>query len=58
MKSGSKQDKDSNEKQNGRREAIRKGGFYLLSASTLMILLESQAKAQTSPASPPVGDFD
>jgi len=38
-----------------RREAIKKTGLYALSTSTLLILMETQARAQTSPASPPGG---
>jgi hypothetical protein len=36
-----------------RREAIKRAGYYVLSTATLMVLMNSQAKAQTSPAPPP-----
>lgn len=36
------------EKLINRREALNKAGVYALSAATMMILMKSQAKAQTS----------
>jgi len=40
---------ESNEKQMGRREVLNKVGLYALSAATMMVLMKSPAKAQTSP---------
>jgi len=38
-----------------RKDAIKKTGFSVLSAATLMVLLKSPAQAATSPAPPPPG---
>jgi len=35
-----------------RRTALKKVGYYALSTATLMVLMQSQAKAQTSPTAP------
>jgi len=44
----------------GRREALKKAGYYALTTSTMLILMKSQAKAQSSPPMPPPdpGGFD
>ncbi len=36
-----------------RKEALRKAGYYGISAATLMILMASPKKAAASPSSPP-----
>ena len=41
------------EKKISRKEAIKKTGFIVLSAATMMVLLKSPAQASTSPAPPP-----
>jgi len=38
-----------------RRKALKKAGFYALSAASLMVIMNTQAKAQSSPAPPPSG---
>jgi len=35
-----------------RRSALKKAGYYALSTATLLVVLKSQAKAQSSPAAP------
>jgi len=35
-----------------RREALKKAGYYLLSTTTMMVLMNTQAKAHTSPEAP------
>jgi hypothetical protein len=42
--------KDISDKMITRKEAIRKTGYIALSAATMMLLLNSQAKASSSPA--------
>lgn len=44
---------DAANKSISRKEAIKKTGFMAVSAATMMILLNSPAKANTSPAPPP-----
>lgn len=51
IKEKSKPDLD----QINRRKALKKAGFYALSAASLMVLMNTQAKAQSSPAPPPSG---
>ena len=41
------------EKKISRKEAIKKTGYIALSAATMMLLLNSPAQAQGSPAPPP-----
>jgi len=36
-----------------RREALKKAGYYMLSTATMMVLMNTQAKAQTSPETAP-----
>jgi len=44
---------DGSNKSISRKEAIKKAGYMAVSAATMMILLNSQAEAHTSPAPPP-----
>lgn len=46
---------NKSEMQMSRKEAIKKTGYLALSAATMMLLLNSPAKALSSPASPPSG---
>ena len=39
---------EDNEKLMSRREALNKAGLYALSTATMMVLMKSQAKAETS----------
>lgn len=62
MKAKSKQEvknlDTSDEKKMTRKEALKKTGYVALSAATMMLLLSSPAKGQTSsPAYPPNGVF-
>ena len=45
---------ESNLKRITRKEAIKKSGFYALTAATTMILLSTPKKAAASPTNPPV----
>jgi hypothetical protein len=59
MKTENKKNTIPDEIQNGRREAIKKAGYILLSTTTMMLLMNTQAKAQDSPANAPDElDFD
>jgi len=60
MKSEKKKITGKKETDTGRRKAIKKAGYYALTASTLLILMNTQVKAQSSPPMPPPdpGGFD
>ncbi len=55
MDSSEKEKLIPEQEQIDRRKALKKAGYYALSTATLMILMKSQAKAQSSPAPPPSG---
>jgi len=60
MKSGKKKRTDTKETDLSRRKALKKAGYYALSASTMLVLMNTQVKAQSSPPMPPPdpGGFD
>jgi len=52
MKPEDKEKRIADTTQIDRRAALKKAGYYALSTATLLVLMKSQAKAQTSPAAP------